>query len=94
MAPAVDDAAAGGPVIVVLKDQHASTKLKAQGLQRTAMTRSDQKSIVSDIKANGGTDVTQLVSVNAVAAHVSANEVARLRANPAVQEVTPDATIE
>jgi Subtilase family/Peptidase inhibitor I9 len=94
MAPAVDNAAAGGPVIVVLKDQHASMKLKAQGAQRTATTRSDQQSIVSDIKASGGTDITQLVSVNAVAAHMSASEVAKLRANPAVQEVTPDATIE
>jgi hypothetical protein len=89
-APAVDGAADGGAVIVVLKDQHPNIALKAQGAQRTATTRSDQRSIVSDIKANGGTDVTQLVSVNAVAAHVSAAEVDRLRGNPAVREVVPD----
>jgi hypothetical protein len=68
----VDGAAAGGAVIVVLKDRHADITLKAEGAQRTATTRSDQRSIVSDIYANGGTDVTQLVSVNAVAAHLSA----------------------
>jgi hypothetical protein len=89
-APAVDGAAAGGAVIVVLKEQHSDIMLKAQGAQRTATTRSDQQSIVSDIRANGGTDVTQLVSVNAVAAHISAAEVDRLRGNPAVSRVVPD----
>jgi hypothetical protein len=92
-APAVDSAAAGGAVIVVLKNQHADITLKAQGAQRTATTRSDQQSIVSDIKANGGTGVTQLVSVNAVAANLSAAEVDRLRGNPAVSEVVPDEPI-
>ena len=48
-APAVDGAAAGGAVIVVLKDQHADITLKAEGAQRTATTQSDQRSIVSDI---------------------------------------------
>ncbi|WP_329459061.1 S8 family peptidase [Streptomyces sp. NBC_01497] len=93
LAPAVDGAGAGGPVIVILADQHANLTLKAQGASRTSATRSDQRSIVSDIKANGGTGVRQLVSVNAVAAHLSAAEVARLRANPAVTEVLPDASI-
>lgn len=93
LAPAVDGAASGGAVIVVLKNQHTDVKLKAQGAERTSMTRSDQQSIVSDMTANGATDITHLVSVNAVAAHLSAQEVDRLRANPAVQEVVPDATI-
>ncbi|WP_163572594.1 protease inhibitor I9 family protein [Fodinicola feengrottensis] len=89
-APAVDGADAGGAVIVVLKDQHPNLKLRAQGTQRTSTTRSDQTSIVQDIKAHGGTDVTQLVAVNAVAAHLSAAEVDRVRRNPAVQRVVPD----
>ena len=92
-APAVDGAAAGGAVIVVLKDQHTDITLKAQGTQRTATTKSDQRSIVSDIADHGGTDVTQLVSVNAVAAHLSAAEVNRLRSDPAVSEVVPDEPI-
>jgi hypothetical protein len=94
LAPAVDGAASGGAVIVVLADQHADMKLRAQGAARTTTTRSDQRSIVADIAANGGTDITQLVSVNAVAAHVSAAEVDRLRANPEVREVVPDAPID
>ncbi|HET6499805.1 MAG TPA: S8 family serine peptidase [Amycolatopsis sp.] len=89
-APAVDGAAGGGAVIVVLKDQHSAMNLKSQGTQRTSATRADQQSIVDDIKAAGGTDLTQLVSVNAVAAHLSAGEVDRLRGNPAVSEIVPD----
>lgn len=92
-APAMYGADAGGPVIVVLADQHANLKLKAQGAARTSATRSDQRSIVADIKANGGTAIRQLVSVNAVAAHVSAAEVSRLRGNPAVAKILPDTTI-
>jgi hypothetical protein len=94
MAPAVDGAASGGAVIVVLKDQHTNLTLRAQGAQRTTTTRSDQQSIVSDMTANGGTDITRLVSVNAVAAHLSASEVDRLRADPAVREVVPDTTLD
>ncbi|GAA3432427.1 S8 family peptidase [Kutzneria kofuensis] len=90
LAPALDGAAAGGRVIVVLGNQHSDLKLRAQSSQRTATTRADQQSVVADIKANGGSDITQLVSVNAVAAHLSAAEVNRLRANPAVQEIVPD----
>jgi hypothetical protein len=94
MAPAVDGAASGGAVIVVLADQHADLRLKTQGAQRTTTTRSDQRSIVADMKANGATDIRQLVSVNAVAAHLSASEVARLRADPAVAQIEPDSTID
>ncbi|MYS23323.1 MULTISPECIES: S8 family peptidase [unclassified Streptomyces] len=93
LAPAVYGADAGGPVIVVLTDQHADLKLKAQGAARTSATRSDQRSIVADIKAAGGTGIRQLVSVNAVAAHLSAAEVKSLRGNPAVAEIVPDDTI-
>ncbi|GIH18628.1 S8 family serine peptidase [Rugosimonospora africana] len=92
-APALDGADAGGAVIVVLKNQHTDITLKEHGAQRTATTRSEQSSIVSDIKASGGTGITQLVSVNAVAAHVSAAEVDRLRRNPAVSKVVPDDSI-
>ncbi|MFC0438495.1 S8 family serine peptidase [Kutzneria buriramensis] len=87
-APAPAGADSGGPVIVVLNNQH--TDLKLRNSARADTTRSDQQSVVSDIEANGGADVTQLVSVNAVAATVSAAEVSRLRANPAVREVVPD----
>jgi hypothetical protein len=94
LAPAVDGAGSGGAVIIVLKDQHADLALKAQGQQRTAATRADQQSVVGDLKSDGATGITQLVSVNAVAAHASAAAVARLRANPAVSEVVPDAPVD
>jgi len=92
-APAVDGASAGGAVIVVLKDQHADMSLKADGARRTAADRADQHDLVSDIRTNGGTNVRQLVSVNAVAAHLTAAEVSHLRSNPQVKEVVPDDTI-
>jgi hypothetical protein len=94
LAPAVNGSASGGAVIVVLKDQHSNIKLNARDAQRTSTTRADQRSIVADMKANGGTAVRQLVSVNAVAAHLPAAEVTRLRANPAVAQITPDAMID
>ncbi|MCF3961445.1 S8 family peptidase [Streptomyces fuscigenes] len=93
LAPATYGTDAGGAVIVVLADQHAGLHLRAQGTARTTATRSDQRSIVSDIKAHGGTDVRQLVAVNAVAAHLPAAEVGRLRADPAVTEILPDAAV-
>jgi hypothetical protein len=90
LAPAVDGAAGGGPVIVVLKNQHPDLTLRGQSAVRTSATRSDQQAIVSDMKAAGATGITQLISVNAVAARLSASEVARLRDNPAVREIDPD----
>jgi hypothetical protein len=93
LAPALDGSAAGGAVIVVLRNQHANVPLKAQGLARTRAAHADQGSVVADMTAHGATGITQLVSVNAVAAHLSTDEVSRLRANPAVQRITPDATM-
>jgi hypothetical protein len=92
-APAPDGAVAGGPVIVVLKDQHDDLKLRAQGAARRAAAQADQAPIVASIVASGGTDIMQLVSVNAVAATVSADEVAALRGNPAVSQIIPDMKI-
>ena len=93
LAPALDGSASGGAVIVVLRNQHGNVSLKTEGTARAQATHADQQSVVADITAHGGTDVTQLVSVNAVAAHLPAAEVARLRANPAVETITPDATL-
>jgi hypothetical protein len=94
MAAAPDGAAAGGKVIIILKNQHDNLKLKAQGAARRTATKADQTSIVSSIKASGGTGLTQLVSLNAVAATVSAGEVTTLRHDPAVSQVVPDAMIQ
>lgn len=86
-------AASGGQVIVVLNDQFANLKMRARGEARTAATQAAQSPIVASIKQSGGTGITRLVSVNAVAAKVSAAEVAKLRANSAVKEIVPDLPI-
>jgi hypothetical protein len=92
MAAAPDDgsAASGGPVIVVLKDQHSDLNLRTQGAQRRAAAFTDQAPLVADIRSHAGSDITQLVSVNAIAADVSADEVGRLRNDPSVSQIIPD----
>src|SRR6202042_3450909 len=92
-APVMDGAAAGGRVIVVLKNQFSSMNLRTQASQRMAAARSDQAPVVSDITASGGTDVTQLVAPDAVAANLSAAEVGRLRHDPPVAEIVPDGPV-
>jgi hypothetical protein len=89
----VGKAARGGPVIVVLKAQHSNLNLRTQASRLTAVARANQSPIVSSIKASGGTDVTRLIAPNAVAAHVSAAEVAKLRRDPAVKEIVPDSLV-
>src|SRR5580700_3558963 len=92
-APAMAGAAAGGPVIVVLKAQFSSMNLRTQASQRVAAARSVQAPVVSDITAHGGTDVTRLVAPDAVAARLPAAEVSRLRGDPSVAEIVPDVPV-
>jgi hypothetical protein len=93
LARVVGKAVRGGPVIVVLKARHSNLNLRTQARRLTAVARADQGPIVSSIKASRGTDVTRLLVPNAVAAHVSAAEVARLRRDPAVAEIVPDSLV-
>jgi Subtilase family len=93
VAPAFGRAASGGAVIVVLRDQHANLSLRTQAAKRTAAAYADQRPIVASIKASGGTGVTRLVAPSAVAAHVSAAEVSRLRRDPAVAGIVPDVPV-
>lgn len=94
VAPAFDGAAGGGKVIVVLKQQQAGMNLRTQARQRIAAARADQAPLLTSIRSHGGTGVTQLAAPDAVAATVSAAEVARLRASPAVAEVVSDPGIQ
>jgi hypothetical protein len=94
LAPALGRAGSGGAVIVVLKDQHTNLNLRTQAAQRTAAAHADQRPIVSSLEASGGTEVTQLVAPNAVAAHVSAAEVSQLRRDSAVAEIVPDVPVQ
>jgi hypothetical protein len=93
LAPVLGSAEQGGAVIVWLKNDHANLNLRSAASARQTAARNDQKPIVAAIKNNGGTDVVQLVSVNAVAAHVSAAGVDALRKLPGVKEIIPDATV-
>ena len=93
LAPVVGSAGQGGAVIVWLKNDHTDLNLRSSGGARVAAAHNDQKPVVAAIRDNGGTDVVQLVSVNAVAAHVSAAGVAALRQLPAVKEIIPDASV-
>ncbi len=94
VAPAFDGSAAGGKVIVVLKQQQAGMNLRTQAQQRIAAAHADQAPIVASIRSHGGTGVTQLAAPDAVAATVSAAEVARLRGNPAVAEIVRNTMIQ
>ena len=94
VAPAYNGSAAGGKVIVVLKQQQAGMSLRTQAKQRIAAAHADQAPLVAAIRAHGGTRVSQLAAPDAVAATLSAAEVAQLRTNPAVAEIVPDAMIQ
>lgn len=94
VAPAFDGSAAGGKVIVVLKQQQAGMNLKTQARQRIDAAHADQAPVVASIRSHGGTGVTQLAAPDAIAANVPAAEVAQLRDNPAVDEIVPDAMIQ
>ena len=83
-AAVIGTAASGGPVIVTLKNQYSNLKV-GHGSARQQALATAQAPVVSAIKSSGGTDVQQLDGVNAVAAHLSTEAVARLRSNPAVE---------
>ncbi len=92
-APASRAASAGGPVIITLKAQFPDLKVKKQGHQRRAATRSAQRGLLTELRAHGAKDVRQLVSVDAVSATVPAAEISRLQADPAVASIQRDATM-
>jgi Subtilase family len=94
VAPALNGSAAGGRVIVVMKDQQNGLNLQTQARQWVTSAHDEQAPIVSSIESSGGSGVTQLAAPDAIAANVSAAEVAQLRSNPAVAEIVPDQMIQ
>jgi hypothetical protein len=93
-APAVDGAANGGAVIVVLKAQHTDLNLRTQAAALRSATAADQAPVVAAIKADGGTNVVQVPEPSEVAATLSAAAVASLQANPAVAQIIPDPQVQ
>ena len=79
-------------MIVWLKNDHNDLNLRSAAGARIAAAHNDQKPVVAAIKAAGGTDIVSLVSINAVAAHVSAAGEA-VRGLSSVKEVMPDEQI-
>jgi subtilisin family serine protease len=78
--------------IIVFKDQF--TGLPAAGStasERVNAANTDQKGIMSELGQVHATHVRGFHVVNAIAATISAAESSRLRANPAVSAVVPDA---
>jgi hypothetical protein len=92
-APVLGSATQGGAVIVWLTDQHADLNLRRQASARIKAAHADQQPVVAAIRKAGGTDIVQLVSVNAVAAHVPAAAVQALRKLSAVKEIVPDGAV-
>ncbi|HEY1620474.1 MAG TPA: S8 family serine peptidase, partial [Streptosporangiaceae bacterium] len=90
LAPALDGAAKGGAVIVVMKDQNAGLSMRAQGTMLRAADRASQASVVSSIRASHGTGLVRLTAPDSVAATLSAAGISRLRSNPAVARIIPD----
>ncbi|HEX3782252.1 MAG TPA: S8 family serine peptidase [Pseudonocardiaceae bacterium] len=86
-------ASGGGAVIVVLRNQDTAGRFSALTTARAGAMASAQASVVGSLRAAGGTDVVQLVSVNAVAAQLSKDAVAALRTDPSVAEIVPDVQV-
>src|SRR6202453_4986481 len=83
------------PVLVILKDQpgQAQAGSGAQTERMSAVTL-DQDSLMSELAQVHATHIKQYQLVTSFAATVSAGEESRLSANPLVQEVIPDVTLQ
>jgi len=94
LAPALDGAATGGAVIVVLKAQHPNLNMRTQAAALNSATEADQAPVVAAITADGGTNLLQVPAPSEVAATLSASAVSDLQADPAVAEIIPDPQIQ
>src|ERR1700728_1496537 len=81
-------------VIVILKSQLAQKAVGSPAESRRGQaTLAAQKPLMTELGLVAATHVRQFLTVDSLAATVSAGEEARLKANPAVAEVIPNSTI-
>jgi hypothetical protein len=81
-------------VIVIMKSQPVAARVGTSAQRaRTSGILSSQAPLMTELHAVHAAGVRSYQLVNGLAAVVSAGEVARLKANPAVSEVIPDVTI-
>jgi uncharacterized lipoprotein YajG len=81
-------------VVVIMKSQPAAARVGTSAQRaRTAGILASQASLMAELHAVHATGVRSYQLVNSVAAVVSAGEVARLKADPAVREVIPDVMV-
>jgi len=81
-------------IIVFMKDQPAVSRARSAMSARSAAISASQQPLLSELKQVHATHVITYRLDNAFAATVSAGEEARLKANPEVAQVIPDATIQ
>ena len=81
-------------IIVFMKDQPAASAGRSAMAARSAAISASQRPLLSELTQVHATHVIGYRLVNAFAATVSAGEEARLKANPSVAQVIPDATIQ
>jgi hypothetical protein len=82
-------------VIVVLKTQFAAAQEGGQASRtRSAMVADSQAPLLSELREVHATHTKTYSLVNSLATTVSKGEVARLKADPSVEEVIPDITIQ
>ncbi len=85
---------ASKPVVVIMKHQFAAAHVGSNAaVARAGAVASAQAPIVTELRQVHAAHLKTYRLVNALAATVSAGEVARLKANPAVAEVIPDGII-
>ena len=81
-------------VIVIMKSQFAAAHVgSTAAAARAAAVASAQAPVMGELRQVHATHIKPYRLVNSLAATVSAGEVSRLKANPAVAEVIPDVTI-
>jgi hypothetical protein len=82
------------PVVVIMKHQFAAAREGSNAaVARAGAVAGAQAPLVRELRQVHATHLKAYRLVNALAATVSAGEVARLKANPAVAEVIPDVII-